>query len=71
MKKALKILAIIAIVIILMKLFNISIFIGNQKVDKHLIIQSIRNFNLGDLFDKISNFLSELVSGIKKAINSL
>lgn len=71
MKKALKILAIIAIVIILMKLFNISIFIGNQKVDKDLIIQSIRNFNLGDLFDKVSNFLSELVSGIKKAINSL
>ena len=34
MKKALKIIGIIALVVILMKLFNISIFVGNQKIDR-------------------------------------
>ncbi len=58
MKKALKIIGIIALVIILMKLFNISIFVGNQKIDKNQIIDGIRNFNLGDLFDKVSNFFN-------------
>lgn len=71
MKKALKIIGIIALVVILMKLFNISIFVGNQKIDKNQIIDGIRNFNLGDLFDKVSNFFNELVGGIKKAVNSL
>lgn len=71
MKKALKIIGIIALVVILMKLFNISIFIGNQKIDKNQIIDGIRNFNLGDLFDKVSNFFNELVGGIKRAVNSL
>lgn len=71
MKKALKIIGIIALVIILMKLFNISIFVGNQKIDKNLIVEGIRNFNLGDLFDKVSNFFNELVGGIKRAVNSL
>ncbi|CAG7591480.1 hypothetical protein [Peptoniphilus senegalensis] len=71
MKKALKIIGIIALVIILMKLFNISIFVGNQKIDKNQIIDGIRNFNLGDLFDRVSNFFNELVGGIKRAVNSL
>jgi len=71
MKKALKIIGIIALVIILMKLFNISIFVGNEKIDKNQIIDGIRNFNLGDLFDKVSNFFNELVGGIKRAVNSL
>lgn len=71
MKKALKIIGIIALVIILMKLFNISIFVGNEKIDKNQIIDSIRNFNLGDLFDKVSNFFNELVGGVKRAVNSL
>ena len=71
MKKALKIIGIIALVIILMKLFNISIFVGNQKIDRQLIINGIRNFNLGDLFDRVSNFFNELVGGIKRAVNSL
>ncbi|MFR6449342.1 MAG: hypothetical protein ACLU1X_04760 [Peptoniphilus grossensis] len=71
MKKALKIIGIIALVIILMKLFNISIFVGNQKIDKNQIIDGIRNFNLGDLFDKVSNFFNELVGGVKRAVNSL
>lgn len=71
MKKALKIIGIIALVIILMKLFNISIFVGNEKIDKNQIIDSIRNFNLGDLFDRVSNFFNELVGGIKRAVNSL
>lgn len=71
MKKALKIIGIIALVIILMKLFNISIFVGNQKIDRQLIIQGIRNFNLGDLYDKVTNFFNELVGGIKRAVNSL
>ena len=71
MKKALKIIGIIALVIILMKLFNISIFVGNEKIDKNQIIDSIRNFNLGDLFDKVSNFFNELVAGVKRAVNSL
>ncbi len=71
MKKALKIIGIIALVVILMKLFNISIFVGNQKIDRQLIIQGIRNFNLGDLYDKVTNFFNELVGGIKKAVGSL
>lgn len=71
MKKALKIIGIIALVIILMKLFNISIFVGNQKIDKNQIIDGIRNFNLGDLFDKVSNFFNELLGGVKRAVNSL
>ena len=71
MKKALKIIGMIALVIILMKLFNISIFVGNQKIDKNQIIDGIRNFNLGDLFDKVSNFFNELVGGVKRAVNSL
>ena len=71
MKKALKILGIIAGILILMKFFNISIFIGNQRVDKNFIISGIRNFNLGDLFDKVSRFLDELAGGIKRAFNSL
>lgn len=71
MKKALKIIGVIALVVILMKLFNISIFVGNQKIDKNQIIDGIRNFNLGDLFDKVSNFFNELVGGIKRAVNSL
>lgn len=71
MKKALKIIGIIALVVILMKLFNISIFVGNQKIDKNQIIDGIRNFNLGDLFDKVSNFFNELVGGVKRAVNSL
>ncbi|MBS4882335.1 MAG: hypothetical protein E6315_06445 [Peptoniphilus harei] len=71
MKKALKIIGIIALVIILMKLFNISIFVGNQKIDRQLIINGIRNFNLGDLFDRVSNFFNELIGGVKRAVNSL
>lgn len=71
MKKALKIIGIIALVVILMKLFNISIFVGNQKIDRQLIIQGIRNFNLGDLYDKVTNFFNELVGGIKRAAGSL
>ena len=71
MKKALKIIGIIALVIILMKLFNISIFVGNQKIDKNLIVEGIRNFNLGDLYDKVTNFFNELVGGIKRAVGSL
>ncbi len=71
MKKALKIIGIIALVVILMKLFNISIFVGNQKIDRQLIIQGIRNFNLGDLYDKVTNFFKELVGGIKRAAGSL
>ena len=71
MKKALKIIGIIALVIILMKLFNISIFVGNQKIDRQLIISGIRNFNLGDLFDRVSNFFNELIGGVKRAVNSL
>ena len=71
MKKALKIIGIIALVIILMKLFNISIFVGNQKIDKNLIVEGIRKFNLGDLFDRVSNFFSELIGGVKRAVNSL
>ena len=71
MKKALKIIGIIALVIILMKLFNISIFVGNQKIDKNLIVEGIRNFNLGDLYDKVTNFFNELVGGIKRAAGSL
>lgn len=71
MKKALKIIGIIALVIILMKLFNISIFVGNQKIDRQLIINGIRNFNLGDLYDKVTNFFNELVGGIKRAAGSL
>lgn len=71
MKKALKIIGIIALVIILMKLFNISIFVGNQRIDKNQIIDGIRNFNLGDLFDKVSNFFNELIGGVKRAVNSL
>ncbi|MDU3010195.1 MAG: hypothetical protein E7B42_04455 [Peptoniphilus harei] len=71
MKKALKIIGIIALVIILMKLFNISIFVGNQKIDKNQIIDGIRNFNLGDLFDRVSNFFNELIGGVKRAVNSL
>lgn len=71
MKKALKIIGIIALVIILMKLFNISIFVGNQKIDRQLIINGIRDFNLGDLFDRVSNFFNELIGGVKRAVNSL
>ena len=71
MKKAPKIIGIIALVIILMKLFNISIFVGNQKIDKNLIVEGIRNFNLGDLFDRVSNFFNELIGGVKRAVNSL
>lgn len=71
MKKALKIIGIIALVVILMKLFNISIFVGNQKIDRQLIIQGIRNFNLGDLYEKVTNFFNELVGGIKRAVGSL
>lgn len=71
MKKALKIIGIIALVVILMKLFNISIFVGNQKIDRQLIIQGIRNFNLGDIYDKVTNFFNELVGGIKRAVGSL
>ena len=71
MKKALKIIGIIALVVILLKLFNISIFVGNQKIDRQLIIQGIRNFNLGDLYDKVTNFFNELVGGIKRAVGSL
>ena len=71
MKKALKIIGIIALVVILMKLFNISIFVGNQKIDRQLIINGIRNFNLGDLFDRVSNFFNELIGGVKRAVNSL
>lgn len=71
MKKALKIIGIIALVVILMKLFNISIFVGNQKIDRQLIINGIRNFNLGDLYDKVTNFFNELVGGIKRAVGSL
>lgn len=71
MKKALKIIGIIALVVILMKLFNISIFVGNQKIDKNLIVEGIRNFNLGDLFDRVSNFFNELIGGVKRAVNSL
>lgn len=71
MKKALKILGIIAGILILMKLFNISIFIGNQRIDKHFIVSGIRNFNLGDLFDRVSRFFDELAGGIRRAINSL
>ena len=71
MKKALKIIGIIALVVILMKLFNISIFVGNQKIDRQLIIQGIRNFNLGDHYDKVTNFFNELVGGIKRAVGSL
>ena len=71
MTKALKIIGIIALVIILMKLFNISIFVGNQKIDKNLIVEGIRNFNLGDLFDRVSNFFNELIGGVKRAVNSL
>ncbi|MBS6720509.1 MAG: hypothetical protein KH219_04610 [Peptoniphilus harei] len=71
MKKALKIIGIIALVVILMKLFNISIFVGNQKIDKNQIIDGIRNFNLGDLFDRVSNFFNELIGGVKRAVNSL
>ncbi|WP_297392863.1 hypothetical protein [uncultured Peptoniphilus sp.] len=71
MKKALKIIGIIALVVILMKLFNISIFVGNQKIDRQLIINGIRNFNLGDLYDKVTNFFNELVGGIKRAAGSL
>ena len=71
MKKALKIIGIIALVVIIMKLFNISIFVGNQKIDRQLIIQGIRNFNLGDLYDKVTNFFNELVGGIKRAVGSL
>lgn len=71
MKKALKIIGIIALVVILMKLFNISIFVGNQKIDRQLIIQGIRNFNLGDLYDKVTNFFNELLGGIKRAAGSL
>lgn len=71
MKKALKIIGIIALVVILMKLFNISIFVGNQKIDRQLIIQGIRNFNLGDLYDKVTNFFNELLGGIKRAVGSL
>lgn len=71
MKKALKIIGVIALVVILMKLFNISIFVGNQKIDRQLIINGIRNFNLGDLFDKVTNFFNELVGGIKRAAGSL
>ena len=71
MKKALKIIGIIALVIILMKLFNISIFVGNQKIDKNLIVEGIRNFTLGDLFDRVSNFFNELIGGVKRAVNSL
>lgn len=54
-----------------MKLFNISIFIGNQRIDKHFIVSGIRNFNLGDLFDKVSRFFDELAGGIRRAVNSL
>ena len=71
MKKALKIIGIIVLVVILMKLFNISIFVGNQKIDRQLIINGIRNFNLGDLYDKVTNFFNELVGGIKRAAGSL
>lgn len=71
MKKALKIIGIIALVVILMKLFNISIFVGNQKIDRQLIINGIRNFNLGDLYDKVTNFFNELIGGIKRAAGSL
>ena len=71
MKKALKIIGIIALVVILMKLFNISIFEKKQKIDRQLIIQGIRNFNLGDLYDKVTNFFNELVGGIKRAVGSL
>lgn len=71
MKKALKIIGIIALVVILMKLFNISIFVGNQKIDRQLIINGIINFNLGDLYDKVTNFFNELVGGIKRAAGSL
>lgn len=71
MKKALKIIGIIALVVILMKLFNISIFVGNQKIDRQLIINGIRDFNLGDLFDRVSNFFNELIGGVKRAVNSL
>lgn len=71
MKKALKIIGIIALVVILIKLFNISIFVGNQKIDRQLIINGIRNFNLGDLYDKVTNFFNELIGGIKRAAGSL
>ena len=71
MKKALKIIGIIALVVILMKLFNISIFVGNQKIDRQLIINGIRNFNLGNLYYKVTNFFNELVGGIKRAAGSL
>ncbi len=71
MKKALKIAGIVVLVLVLMKLFNISIFIGNQKIDRYLIINGIRNFNLGDLFDKVSRFAEEIANGIRRAVNSL
>lgn len=71
MKKSIKIILIIAVLIILMNLFNISIFVGNQKIDRHLVIQGVRNFNLGDLFDKVTNFFNELASGVRRAVNSL
>ena len=71
MKKALKILGIVVLILVLMKLFNISMFIGNQKIDRHLILNGIRNFNLGDLFDKVSRFAEEIAGGIRRAVNSL
>ncbi|MBS6611078.1 MULTISPECIES: hypothetical protein [Peptoniphilus] len=71
MKKFLKIIGIVVLILVLMNLFNISIFIGNQKVDRHLILQGIRNFSLGDFFDKISKFIKEISNGIRKAVNSL
>lgn len=71
MKKFLKGLIVIAIIIALMHLFNISVFVGNQKIDRFFFVDLIRNFSLEGLFDEIIHFFDRISISIQKIIKSI
>ncbi|MBU5669781.1 hypothetical protein KQI68_08025 [Peptoniphilus sp. MSJ-1] len=71
MKKFLKGLIVIAIIIALMHLFNISIFVGNQRIDRFFFIDLIRNFSLEGLFNEIIRFFDRISISIHKLIKSI
>jgi|GEM_PF-2158857 len=71
MKKFLKVVIVIAIIIALMHLFNISVFVGKQRIDRFYFVDLIRNFNLERIFNEILRFFDRISFSIQKLIKNI
>lgn len=70
MKKFLRIVLIFVAIVIFMNVFNISVFVGRQKIDRYFVMEQFEKINGKEIVDKAKSVGGGVKSKVNKMIES-